>query len=355
MSRSAEKYVLDDKASAEAPAVRDSAGRRRGFGSSVWAVAVGSGERLALLVVWAITVLIFCVLEPSTFYTWGNFTTIFGQQAVLLVLALGLIVPLTAGDFDLSVASNLGFSAMVVALLNVNRHWSIGWAVAVAVLIGISIGFINGAIIVWMGVDSFIVTLGTGTVLYGMTEWLSNSNTISGISTSLSNVTIGDRLGGISLLFYYGIVFAVAMWYVLSYTAVGRRVLFLGRSREVSRLSGLHVDRLRIGSFVFCGLVAAIAGVLYAGELGSADPSSAQSFLLPAYAAVFLGSTAIIPGRFNAVGLVVAVYFLATGITGLQILGARDYVQQLFYGAALVLAVTLSRIVRRRSRAREAA
>uniref|UniRef100_UPI0034D5938E ABC transporter permease n=1 Tax=Arthrobacter sp. 08Y14 TaxID=2058885 RepID=UPI0034D5938E len=131
-------------------------------------------------------------------------------------------------------------------------------------------------------------------------------------------------------------------------TIPGLKLLFVGRGREVSRLNGINVDRVRATSFVFAGLISAFAGVLYAGMTGSADPLSGLNLLLPAFAAAFLGATTISPGRFNAFGAVISVYFLVTGITGLTMLGADAYVQNLFYGGALVIAVSLSQLVRNR-------
>jgi ribose transport system permease protein len=133
---------------------------------------------------------------------------------------------------------------------------------------------------------------------------------------------------------------------------MGRRLLVVGRGREVARLSGIRVGAVRWGSLIASAGIAAIAGILYAGTSGAASPTSGLELLLPAFAAAFLGATAISPGRFNAWGTVVAVYFLVTGITGLQLLGAESYIQNLFYGAALIFAVTLSHFVRRRRAAR---
>ena len=139
------------------------------------------------------------------------------------------------------------------------------------------------------------------------------------------------------------------LFYIFEFTPLGRRLLFVGRGRSVSRLSGLQVNRIRWGSFIVCGLFAGLAGVMYAGSLGGADPVSGQTFLLPAFAASFLGATAIYPGRFNPIGTFIAVYFLVSGITGLQLLGVENFVQQLFYGGALVIAVTLSTLARRQA------
>ena len=310
--------------------------------------AADTFQRYALVVAWAIVVVSFSLLRPETYATAGNFQTIFGSQAVLLVLALGLILPLTAGDFDLSIASVLTLSAMVLAILQVNHGWALAPAILVVLGIGVLIGLINGSLVVLLGIDSFIVTLGSSTVVQGIVLWISDSNTVSGVSAGLTEWTITNRILGISMVFWYGVVLTLVLWYLFVYTALGRRLLFVGRGRNVSRLSGINVGRMRWGALVGSATIAALAGVLYAGSLGGADPTSGLSFLLPAFAAAFLGATAISPGRFNPIGTFVAVFFLVSGITGLQLLGADSFVQQLFYGGALILAVALSQFARRK-------
>jgi ribose transport system permease protein len=309
-------------------------------------------ERWALVFAWAVVILIFSLVEPSTYFTSGNFQTIFGSQAVLLMLALGLVLPLTTGDFDLSIASNLSLSAMLIAVLNTEH----GVGIVAAILIGLGastlLGVINGGLVVLIGIDSFIVTLGTGTVALGLVQWISNSNDITGTSAGLTTWTIGNQVLGFPLIFYYGIAATLILFYVFEFTPLGRRLLFVGRGRSVSRLSGLRVTRIRWGSFIMCGFFAGLAGIMYAGSLGGADPASGQTFLLPAFAACFLGATAIRPGRFNAIGTFIAVYFLVSGITGLQLLGVQNFVQSLFYGGALVIAVALSQLARRRGATR---
>jgi ribose transport system permease protein len=305
-------------------------------------------ERYGLVIAWVIVIAIFGVLEPDTFLTPANFSTIFGSQAVLVVLTLGLLVPLTAGDYDLSIAGVLTLGSMQIAYLNVDLHWPIALAILAGLAMGALVGLVNGLIMTLFDVDSLITTLGTGTVLSGIVLWISHSNTISGISNSWVNLVVGTRVLGIPLEFYYGLIIALLMWYFFEYTALGRRVLFVGRGRSVSRLSGLHVRRLRVGAMMASGTIGAAAGALYVGTLGGSDPTSGLTFLLPGFAAAFLGATAIIPGRFNPWGSLVAVYFLVTGITGLIILGVESFVQDLFYGGALVIAVVLSQLARRR-------
>ncbi|WP_336801093.1 ABC transporter permease [Kaistia sp. MMO-174] len=305
-------------------------------------------ERFALLIAWFVIIAIFGAIAPDTFLTWPNFSTIFGSQAVLVILTLGLIIPLTAGDIDLSIAQVLTLSSMVIAVLNVNHGWPIGAAIAAAIAVGILTGLLNAFFTLYFRIHSLIVTLGTGTFLHGLTLWISNSRTIGGIDWSLVNAVILTRFLGIPLAFYYALALALVLLYVFEFTSLGRKALFVGRGRDVARLSGIPVTRMRLICFLASGAFAAIAGVLYAGTSGSADPNSGTQLMLPAFAAAYLGATAISPGRFNPIGSMIAVYLLVTGITGLSILGIDTFVQDLFYGGALVIAVALSQLVRGR-------
>ncbi|MBO9170612.1 ABC transporter permease [Rhizobium sp. L245/93] len=306
------------------------------------------GERFALVGAWLLLIVIFGTLMPDSFMSWRSFSTLFGSQAVLVVLTLAIIIPLTSGDFDLSGASTLTMSTMLIAVLNVKFGWPIVPVIVIALVSGIVIGAVNAFFVLYFRIHSLIVTLGVGTFVNGLILWVSNSQTISGVSMGLVKWVIINRLFGIPLAFFYALILAVILWYALEFTIAGRKLLFVGRGREVSRLNGINVDRVRATSFVLSGLISAFAGMLYAGMTGSADPLSGLNLLLPAFAAAFLGATTISPGRFNAFGAVISVYFLVTGITGLTMLGADAYVQNLFYGGALVIAVSLSQLVRNR-------
>lgn len=312
------------------------------------------GQKFALVVAWALVIVVFGVLRPSDYLSAANFQSMLSSQAVLLLLSLGLLLPLVTGNFDLSMAANLTFSSILLAILQVQHKMALVPAILIVLLCGLVIGTVNGFLIVALGIDSFIATLGVGTILQGLAFEISDSQTFSGISGALIDFSVNYRFLGVALGFWYGVILTLFLAYLFSFTALGRRMLFVGRNAEVSRLSGVPVARIQWGAMIGAGLVAALAGVLYTGTQGAADPTSGLGFLLPAFAACFLGSTAVQPGRFNPVGTFVAVFFLVSGITGLQILGAQSYVQQLFYGIALVLAVALSKLPQRRRRGREA-
>ncbi|HEX3801515.1 MAG TPA: ABC transporter permease [Solirubrobacteraceae bacterium] len=290
----------------------------------------------------------FGIARPDTFFQWSNFTSIFGLNSVELVLVMALLIPLTNGDLDLSVAELSGMTAILVGWLNVNQHWAIVPAILVALAVGILCGAINGWIIVRFDVNPFIITLATGSVFDGIAFWLPDQQSIPGISPHLADWTVLHHVFTIPLDFWYGIVIMLIMFYVLTFTPFGQRSLFVGQSREVARLSGFRVNSTRFWAFVAAGFIAAISGVISDGVLGSATPQNQGTLLLSVYAAAFLGFTTIQPGRFNAIGAGISVFFLAVAVNGMNLLGAQTYVQSLFYGVFLVLAVVLSRVINRR-------
>jgi ribose transport system permease protein len=301
--------------------------------------------RYGILVVWLVVAIVFSIVEPHTFFTFGNLQTIAGSQAVLVFVALALLPTLAAGEFDVSVAAITGISLVLVGDLNVLHHWPIGWAIVLALAAGIVAGAVNGIFVVLAQVPSIIVTLGMGTLLLGVTLGINTLST-GGISQGLVNATHNSVLG-LPLAFYYGLILTVILWYVFSFTPLGRYIYFVGGGRNVARLSGIPVETIRLGAFIAGGFLSALGGVILAGWLSASDPNVSTTYLLPAFAAAFLGSSVLQPGRFNAWGTFVAVYFLVTGVVGLELLGLASWINQVFYGASLIIAVAISRIASR--------
>jgi ribose transport system permease protein len=305
--------------------------------------------RYTVVLVLIAMIVIFSLLSPSTFFTVGNFTTIANSQAVLLILALALTLPLAVGEFDLSVASGLGFGAILTGYLSGTSHWPLAAVVLAVLAVGALSGLINGLFVVHFGVNAFIVTLGTGTVLTGLTLLVSGGQILGGISTGLTTAMTKTLLG-LAIPVFIALALVIVLWHIYEHTPLGRYLTFIGLGAEVARLAGVAVKPLRWSTFVAASVIAAGCGIIAAGQLGSADPSASASYLLPAYAGAFLGTTVIRPGRFNAWGTVVALALLVVGVTGLQLLGAESWVEQVFNGGALVLAVTFARLVSRSDR-----
>jgi ribose transport system permease protein len=149
---------------------------------------------------------------------------------------------------------------------------------------------------------------------------------------------------GFQTVFFVALLVTLVTWYVLTYTPTGRYLYFTGAGRNAARLAGIPVNRLRFLAFVWGGVLAALAGILLAGILGSSDSTIGPTYLLPGFAAAYLGAAAVVPGRFNVWGSFIAVYFLVTGITGLEMLGLSGWISQAFYGASLLVAVVVSHI-----------
>lgn len=311
-------------------------------------------EASLLTIAFAFVIIGFGVARPHTFLQWSNFTSIFGTNSVEFVLVMALLVPLTNGDLDMSVAEISGLTSVLVAWLNVNHGWGILPAIVVGLVVATFCGVVNGWVVVRFDVNPFIITLATGSVMDGIAFWLPNQQTVPGVSHALAEWTFLHHFLSIPLAFWYGVVIMLIMWYVLTFTPFGQRALFVGQSREVARLSGFKVGATRFRGFVIAGFIAGLSGVISDGVLGSATPGPG-TLLLSVYAAVFLGLTTIQPGRFNAIGAGLSVFFLATGVSGMELIGAQTYVQSIFYGAILVIAVVFSRVINRRRSAAAAA
>jgi ribose transport system permease protein len=302
------------------------------------------------LVFVALTIVIgFSIAIPETYPTLANAQTIASNSAVVAFLALAAMMPLVTGQFDVSLGYQLGLSQTLCAGLMVNEGWS--WPVAVAAAIGacLVVGLVNGLLVTRLNLASFIVTLGVGTVVYGLTQMYSGDQTILGtLPTAFTNAG-RSTIAEIPLPFLYVVIAVAILWIALEYTSWGRACVATGGNPRAARLSGVRTDRAIVQSFVCASLLAGISGVISVMLLGASAPTVGLGELLPAFAGAFLGATAFRPGRFNSLGTFVAVYMLAAGIAGLQQLGAHFYVQQLFNGTALLLAVSIAAIAARRT------
>jgi ribose transport system permease protein len=251
----------------------------------------------------------------------------------------------------MSIGFTLALSQSLCAGLIIHHGVTPVLAAGVAILVGLLIGLVNGLLVARAGLNAFITTLATGIVVQGFAQLYTGGASLFGRMPALFLSLGRDRLFGVPLPLIYVVLVAAVMWAVLRYTDWGRRCYAIGGNARAARLIGIPVERITIQVFMAAGVLAALAGILSTSILGSANPNIGLNYLLPAFAAVFLGAAPAGPGRFNAWGTVIAVYVLAAGISGLQQLGAAFYVEQFFNGGALLLAVALARWMAVRSAA----
>lgn len=296
-------------------------------------------------------VVIYAVWIPDTFLTEATFKSIAGDQAVTVVLCVGVLFTFATGQFDLSAAQNLGLSAVFNGVLMVQHDVSPLMSIALTIVLGLAIGLVNGLLVAVVGVSSFIATLGTSSVLLALTQQISDNQFIGPMPDSFQNVASSEPLG-VPVVAWYALGLAVLAWYILEHTPLGRKFYATGANADAARLAGVRTVQLTVVSFLITGVVAALAGALLAAKLGQASPTLGPPYLLPAFAACFLGTTQLKPGRFNVWGTVLALYLLATGAKGLQLLGGQPWITEMFNGVALTLAVSVAVLSERRRSAR---
>lgn len=306
---------------------------------SSWLARVSS--RNALLVVLVLLVVTFTALLPDTFATTFNFRTILGEKSVVALLALAVFVPLSAGHYDLSVGSLLGLVHILAIGLQVKNGFPWGLAVALSIAAGAVVGAINGLLITRFRVGSFIATLGVGTIVYGVGLWYTGGEQVNGDLPD-GFLSIASTPFGIPFPAIVTLIVATLMWLLYSYLPVGRYLYVIGDNPRAAELVGISVKRYIFFAFVASAVITACGGVILAAELRVGQSAIGPEYLLPAFAAVLFGATSIDPGRVNVGGTVLAVLVLAVAVSGLQQEGAQAFVEPLFNGGMLIVAVAIS-------------
>jgi ribose transport system permease protein len=313
-------------------------------------IGAAAGQKYALIVVFAAIAGLFSVLSPDIFPTTANAQTIASTQATVALLALAAMLPLVVGQFDISVGYQFGLAQGLCAELTINRGAPAAGAVLLVLAVGAGVGLVNGLLVAKVKLSSFVATLGVGILVLGATQWLTKDVTITGALPATFTALGRNSVAGVPLPFVYVVIACAVLWLALEYSSWGRQCYATGGNARAALLAGVRTERRTVQAFVLAGALSALSGCLSVMILGASSPTVGLGSLLPAFAGAFLGATSIRPGRFNAAGTLIAVYLVATGITGLQQLGAAPFVQQLFNGAALLIAVSLARVATLRRR-----
>ncbi|MFN3644328.1 MAG: ABC transporter permease [Gemmobacter sp.] len=304
----------------------------------------------------ACIVAVFAVQLPDTFLTARNLLNISQQVSMLAVTAFAMTVVMVMGDFDLSVGSMASLSGIVAAVLFADGYpvWA---GVAAALAVGLVGGAVNGVLVAYVGILPFIATLGTLTIFSGAAFLTSGGKTIFGraIPAEFAGFARGglplDALGldGARLPWLTVVALAVLalVWVLLEHTVFGRRLYAIGGNRTAAELAGLAVRRLRLAAFAITGLGAAVAGLMYASRVASANPTQGAGLMLDAIAAVFLGMTMGRAGEPRVLATLVGVLILGVLNNGLTQMNVDSYVREILVGSIVLTAVAISSIGRR--------
>jgi ribose transport system permease protein len=304
-------------------------------------------EVYGLLILAVLLLVVFSLLLPRTFPTPLTAAAILQETSTVALLALGQTIVIASGNFDLSI----GYAVDICAVLSVGLQRSgLPWpAVVVIVLaLGLGIGLVNGLLVEYARIDSFIATLGVGTIMYGIANWYTGGRQIVATLPPAFLAINQTSVLGIPLPAWYVVVFTLVFWVLLEFLPVGRYLYGVGSNRRAAELVGVRTRRYVIGAFLVSGFTTAFTGVVLASRLQVGQSSVGPEYLLPAFVGALLGATTIKPGRVNALGTVVAVLILAIGIAGLQQLGGQFFVEPLFNGSTLIVAVGLAAYAARR-------
>ncbi|MGO7419584.1 ABC transporter permease [Rhizobium ruizarguesonis] len=293
-------------------------------------------------------IVIFSILLPDTFPTLLNVRSIVSDKAIIALLSLAAMIPMASGRIDLTVG--YGIVLWHILAISLQTAYGLPWPVAVVIVLalGVLTGFINGLLVEVAKIDSFIATLGTGTVLYALALWHTGGRQVVGVLPEGFYALNGTMLFGLPITGFYVLLIAICMWIVLEYLQIGRYLYAIGANPKAAALNGIPVRKFVIGAFVTSGLLAALTGVLLASKLRIGQASVGLEYLLPALVGAFLGSTTIKPGRVNVWGTLIGVIILAVGISGIQQFGGSFFVEPLFNGVTLLIAIGIAGYAQRK-------
>jgi len=304
-----------------------------------------------LVLLTAFLIILFSILLPDTFPTMLNLRAILSDKSIIAVLSLAAMVPMAAGRIDLTVG--YGIVLWHILAISLQTLFGVPWPLAIVIVLtlGACVGFLNGLLVEVAKIDSFIATLGTGTILYALALWHTGGRQMVGVLPEGFLAVNGTFILGLPITAYYIFVITIVMWLVLEYTPVGRYLYAIGANPRAAELNGIPTRKFVVGAFVTSGLMTALAGVVLASKLRIGQASVGLEFLLPALVGAFLGSTTIKPGRVNVWGTIVGVAILAVGISGIQQFGGSFWVEPMFNGVTLLVAIGIAGYAQRRKSA----
>jgi ribose transport system permease protein len=314
----------------------NSSDRKAGFDLPAWLARYGTLASLAALLI------VFSLARSDVFPTVDNLLNIMNQVSILGMMAFGLTVCLVMGLFDLSIAAMATLGGYVATFLLVQYPDTISVPLAVLISLAVAgaIGVFNGLIVSYLGISAFIATLATGSIITGAMLGISNSKTIiTGIPDEFLVIGQGSVFG-VSNPILIMLAIGVILWLLLEHTQLGRHLYAIGGSAEASRLSGIAVKRYAPIALAICAGCAGLGGLIAASVLGAGRPQGVgDTYLLNAFAAVFIGASSLRPGKFHIIGTFIGVMLIGVINNGLSVMGVPTYWQYIVQGVLLIIAL----------------
>lgn len=298
-------------------------------------------QNVSLLMALALLVT-FIGVQNSNFFYASNIATIGTTVAIVGVLAVVQTVVMLLGGLDISVGSQAGLTSVVSAMV-FTATGSAAAGIAAALACGVATGLLNGVIVIYGRVNAVIATLATFAAFRGLANLIANGRAqgYTGVNQTFVFLARGQLLG-IPVLIWIFLAVAVTAQLVLHYTVVGRNIYAVGGNATASRLAGIALNRYIVGTYILCGMVAAVAGVLLTARTGSGQPTSgSQGLELQSITAAALGGCSLQGGRGTIVGTGLAVVLLGVLANGLVILDVNSFWQDIAQGGLLVVAVVI--------------
>lgn len=300
--------------------------------------------RYAISVVFFGLLIVLLIASPD-FRDPRNLWNVLQQNSIIGIVALGMLVMMISGGFDLSVGATGAASAVVAAWAFVN--FSIPFGVVGGLLIGLLIGSTNGILIAKVGINPFVTTLGMQVFIQGLLFVATDAKPIYGLPSDFTFIGLG-RIGPVPVAaIIYGIV-ALAVWILLRFSRFGHYVYATGGNKEASRLAGVPVDRVIIGAFALGGFLAAVAGLVLLGQVNIGQPAMQAAWPLAAIAACVVGGTSLFGGVGTVPGVVVGTLLLGVVANALNLFGVSPYWQPAVTGVIILAAVGIDAYQRKR-------
>ena len=300
-------------------------------------------RELTLIVLIAAIIIVMATINPY-FFSFSNFRAVAVGMAPTAVIVIGMAILLASGGFDLSVGSVMALSSTVVAMLLL-AGLSIPAAVICGLILGVVAGVLNGLLVTGLGINPLIATLGTMSIARGIALVLTEGFSVSSLPSGFAWIGKAD-IGGFPIIVLFTLALVIVFDLAVRHTRFFRQVYFIGANEKAARLSGIHVNRVRIIAYALTGFLAALAGILLASRLMSGTPTAGNGIELQVLAAAVIGGASLRGGEGTILGAFLGVVFVALINNSMTMLAVSVYWQMIVIGSVLVAAVALDMLIR---------